>query len=239
MTFLELVQALHGECGAAGVAPSAVTGQVGENRRLVNWVTRADLKLQRKWINWKFLRAEFDTANTTTPSTATLSKPADLKTWDLKTFKITYPGQTEQYPLPAVEYENVKGTIIDDNEGPPGRVIIMPDNSLMFEPVPDGVYTITADYYLKPVALAVNADESRIPEEYHESAILGRALMYYANFENAPEIRRQGEELYAEGLAEMENHQLPNQNYSRLRTGGGFEVIGGQFDATDEFYGGW
>jgi len=239
MNFLELVQALHSECGAAGVAPTAVTGQTGENRRLVNWIIRADLKLQRKWINWKFLRATFSSGNVTSQGVATLAKPADLKTWDLKTFKITYPGETEQYPLPAVEFENVKHTIIDDNEGPPGRVIVMPDNSLMFEPVPDGAYTIGADYYSKPVALVANDDVSAIPEEYHESAILGRALMYYANFENAPEIRRQGEELYTEGLAEMENHQLPNQNYSRLRTGGGFEVIGGQFDDTEDYYGSW
>lgn len=239
MNFLELVEALHGESGAAGVAPSAVTGQTGENKRLVNWIIRSDLKLQRKWINWKFLRTAFTTGNTTVQGTATLTAPADLKTWDLKTFKITYPGQTEQYPLPTVEYENVKSTIIDDNEGAPGRAIIMPDNSLLLEPVPDGIYTIEADYYLKPVALADNTDESLIPEEYHESAVLGRALMYYANFENALEIRKQGEELYAEGLAEMENHQLPNQNYSRLRTGGGFEVIGGQFDDTDEFHGGF
>jgi hypothetical protein len=238
VTFLELVVALHTECGAAGVAPTAVTGQTGENQRLVNWIIRADLKIQRKWINWKFLRAEFDTANETSAGVATLSAPADLKTWDLKTFKIQYPGETTFNPLPAVEYENVKGQIIDDNQGPPGRVIIMPDDTLLFEPVPNGVYTVEADYYQKPVALAANADESLIPEEYHESAILGRALMYYANFENAPEIKTQGKELYDEGIMEMENHQLPNQNYSRLRTGGGFEVIGGQFDTEDEYFAG-
>lgn len=237
MTFLELVQALHYECGAAGVAPTAVTGQTGEARRLVNWVIRADLKIQRKWINWKFLRDVFDTANTTTPSTATLSAPAELHTWDLDTFTIIYPGETIANPLPAVEYETVKREVLDTTEGPPARVIVMPDNTLRFEPVPDGVYTIGADYYLKPVALAANIDVSPIPPEYHESAILGRAMIYYANFENAPEIRKQGDELYTEGLAELENHQLPNKNYSRFRTGGGFEVIGGQFGDLDDGYG--
>lgn len=232
MTFLELVQALHAEVGAAGVAPTAVTSQTGESARLVNWIKRADLKVQDKWFNWKFLRSEFNTGNVTSQGAATLAKPATLKGWDLDTFKIQYPGETDYNPLEAVEYENVKHTIIDDNEGPPGRVIIMPDNSLMFEPVPDGAYTITADYYLKPVALAANGDISLIPEEHHDTAILGRAIMFYANFESAPEMYKQGEELYVEGLAELENHELPNQNYSRLRTGGGFEVIGGQFDET-------
>lgn len=235
-TYLELSQALHSEVGAAGVAPTSVTNQTGENLRLVNWIKRADLKIQRKWINWKFLRAEFTAGNTTSQGIGTLTKPVDLKTWDLKTFTIIYPGETTVNPLPAVEYEEVKGTILDTNEGPPGRVIVLPDNNLLFEPYPDGIYTVGADYYKKPIALADNGDISLIPEEAHESAILGRAMMFYANFENAPEIKRQGEELYKEGMEELENHQLPNQNYSRMRTGGGFEVIGGQFDAYDNYF---
>ena len=236
-TFLELAQDLHSEVGAAGVPPTSVTAQTGESLRLVNWIKRADMKIQRRWINWKFLRTEFTTGNTTTASVGTLAAPTDLKTWDLKTMRIIYPGQTDEYPLPAVEYENVKRQILDDNDSVPSRVIIMPDNSLLFEPYPDGVYTILGDYYRKPVPLANNTDVSAIPEEYHDSAILGRAMIFYANFENAPEIKQQGQELYDEGMQELENHQLPNQNYSRLRTGGGFEVIGGQFgDFDDEFY---
>ena len=231
--YLTLVQDLHAEVGAAGVAPTAVTGQTGEARRLVNWIKRADTKVQTKWINWKFLRAEFNTANVTTQSIATLSKPATLHTWDWTTFKIIFPGETDKNPIEVVEYDKIKNDILDTNEGPPQRVIIMPNNDLMFEPVPDGAYTIEADYYLKPVPLAANTDISLIPEEYHDSVILGRAMIYYANYENAPEIRTQGQELYGEGIAELENHQLPNQNYARFRTGGHFEVVGGQFG--DEF----
>lgn len=229
-TFLELVQALHVDVGAAGVAPTSVTSQTGEAARLVNWIKRADQKIQSKWINWKFRRKQFSTAgsNTTTASVATLSKPADHHTWDVETFQITYPGETQANKLPWVEYEDVKDEVLDTTTGPPSRVIIMPNNDLRFEPVPDGVYTIEADYYKTITALAANSDTSDIPAEYHDTAILGRAMMFYANYENAPEIKKQGEELYGEALAELENHQLPNRNYSRLRTGGGFEVIAGQ-----------
>lgn len=228
MTFLELVQALHSEVGAAGPGPSTVVNQVKENARLVNWIKRADLRVQNKWINWKFLRAEFTTNNATSAGVATLSAPAILKTWDLDTFKILYPGDTEYSDIDVVEYEETKGEVLTTSQGAPSRVIIMPDNSLKFDPVPDGVYTVQADFYMKPVALVNNTDISAIPEEYHLSAVLGRAMIYYGNFENAPEIKLQGQELFSEGLAEMENHQLPNKNYSRLRTGGGFEVIAGQ-----------
>ena len=233
-TFLELVIDLHTETGASGVAPATVLNQTGENARLVNWIVRADYKAQTKWINWKFLRSTWTTGNVTADTVATLAKPATLKTWDLATFKITYPGETDVYPLPAVEFEEIKTEILSTDTGIPSRVIIMPDDSLQFDPVPNGAYTITADFYLKPVKLAANTDVSLIPEEHHDDVILGRALMYYGNYENALEIKKQGEEMYAEGLVEMENHQLPNKNYSRNRTGGGFEVIGGQF-AYDEY----
>jgi hypothetical protein len=164
-----------------------------------------------------------------------LAKPADLKTWDLQTFTITYPGQTEKNPLRAVEYEEVKHVVFNRTiQGPPGMVIVMPDNSLLFDVTPDGAYTIEADYYRRPVKMSVNGDVSLIPEEYHESAILGLALVRYANFEGAAEAKAQGQEWYIEGLAELENHQLPNKNYSRLRTGGGFEVIADNGD-----YDGW
>ncbi|MHC4704025.1 MAG: phage adaptor protein [Planctomycetota bacterium] len=224
-TYLELVAELHEEVGAAGIAPTAVTGQQGEAQRLVNWIKRADEFVQLKWVNWKFLRNEFTAGNTTTASVNTLAAPTGLKYWDEKTFKITYPGETEKYPLPVVEYDKIKSDILDETtESVPDRVILMPDGSLKFEPVPDGVYTIHADYYVRPTLLAASADVSAIPEGFHR-VILGRAMILYANFETAPEIKDQGEEIYTEQLALLENDQLPNQHHSRFNTGAMIEVI--------------
>ena len=207
-TYLELVQDLHREVGAAGVAPTTVI----------------DLKVQLLWVNWRFLWDQFDTANTTTASVNALAAPADLNFWDFKTFKIIQPGETDQNPLDVVEYDKIKNNILDTSEDIPSRAIVMPNNSLTFEPVPDAVYTILADYYVKPTPLAANADVSAIPEEYHQ-VILGRAMILYGNYENGPEIKDQGNEIYIEQLARLENHQLPNQENSRFTTGGFFEVI--------------
>jgi hypothetical protein len=223
-TYLELVQQLHVGVGAAGTTPQAVTGLSGEAQRLATWIQQADRYIQLKWVNWKFLRNEFNAANTTTASVATLAAPTGIKYWDWKTFTIIYPGETEKYPITSVEYDKIKRNILDTSEGVPSRVIIMPDSSLMFEPVPDGIYTINADYYVRPTQLAANADISLIPEEFHD-VILGRAEILYANFESAPEIKDQGEEIYMEQLALLENDQLPNQNQSRFNTGAQIEVI--------------
>jgi len=223
-TFLELVQALHNGVGAAGVAPATVTGQQGEAQRLVNWVRGADSFVQLKYVNWKYLRNEFDTTNTTTQGVATLAQPTGTRYWDEKTFTIIEPGGTEKYPINSVEYDKIKRNVLDTTEGYPGTVIIMPDQSLKFEPVPDGIYTINADYYVRPTLLAADSDISLIPEEFHD-VILGRAMILYANFESAPEIKDQGEEIYVEQLALLENDQLPNQNQSRFNTGALIEVI--------------
>ena len=221
-TYLELVDDLHYGVGAAGTAPVAVTGLTGEARRLAIWIRDADNYVQKKWVNWKFLRQEYSVA--TVASTATAAKPATLSYWDFKTFTIILPGETDLNPLESVEYDSIKREILDTTEDIPWRAIVMPDNSLQFEPVPDAAYTIGADYYDAPTLLAANGDTSLIPEQYHQ-VILGRAMILYANFENAPEIKDQGEEIYTEQLALLENDQLPNLMHSRFNTGATIEVI--------------
>lgn len=223
-TYLELVQDLHRDVGAAGVAPTSVTSLVGEADRLAKWVREADLYIQNLWVTWRFLWKQWTAANKTTAATVLLVKPTDLNFWDFKTFKIILPGETDQNPFSVVEYDKIKDSILDTSQDIPSRAIVMPNNDLNFEPIPDAIYTILADYYVKPTPLAANADVSLIPEEYHQ-VISGRAMILYGNFENAPEIKDQGEEIYIEQLARLENHQLPNQENARFTTGGLFEVI--------------
>lgn len=230
-TFLELVQSLHTETGAAGVAPTSVANQTGEAKRLVNWIKRADLKIKRKWENWKFMRTTYSQA--TVAGVNTMAKPSGLKFWDTSeekpTFFVKYNGDTDKSLIEVVEYDDVKDEPLDTDSGPPSRIIIMPDNSLLLEPTPDAAHTIYADYYVtaESTVLSANGDISVIPEEFHD-AILGRAMIFYANYENAPEIKTQGTELYGETLQELENSQLPNKFNSRLRTGAFFEVIASQ-----------
>jgi|2_EtaG_2_1085320.scaffolds.fasta_scaffold16713_3 hypothetical protein len=218
-TFLQLVQELHREVGAAGTAPSAVTGQVGEAARMVNWVISADYYIQMLWHNWKFLKHATGFSVSTVASTATLAKPTSHHFWDMETFKI------DGGPLAAVEYEVMKADVLSTTEAQPGRVIIMPDNSLKFDPIPDDAYLITADYYLQPTKLAANADVSAIPLTYHQ-VILGRAMQLYANYEDAAEAKRQGTEIYDEFIQRLQDHQLPSQEYSQFKSTGNFiEVI--------------
>ncbi len=221
-TYLELLQQLHRDVGAAGTEPANVTGLTGEVKRLASYVKQADNYVQLKWVNWKYLRAEY--SEDTAASTATAAKPTGIRYWDFKTFKIIEPGETDKNPFNAIEYDKIKADILDTSEDIPWRAIVMPDNSLQFEPIPDDAYTIEADYYVVPTLLAASLDVSDIPPEFHQ-VIIGRALILYANFENAPEFKDQGEEIYVEQLALLENDQLPNLEHSRFNTGAMIEVI--------------
>jgi len=67
-TYLELVDDLHREVGAAGVAPTTVTAQTGEADRLTKWIREADLYVQTLWVTWRYLWTQWTVANTTTAS---------------------------------------------------------------------------------------------------------------------------------------------------------------------------
>lgn len=219
-TFLQLVQDLHREVGAAGSAPETVANQTGEASRLVNWIKRAELHIQNLWTDWKFLRDTFSFVTTAGDNTISgIDLPGALATWDMRTFQILFPGDTLKQDLPAFEYEQIKDEVLDTSvNGPIWRVIIMPDGSLQTDPPPDGAYTIYADYYKTPTQLAADADVSVIPVRYHP-IIVAKAQQYYGLFENAPEQVTEGESIFEDYIARLENDQLPNKNNSRYRSG--------------------
>ncbi len=217
--FLTHVQDLHREVGAAGVAPTSVIDQVGEANRLVNWIKQSDVYIQTLWTRWEFMRAEFNQAIILDDQVVG-GQPTDLKQWDIPTFFL------DGDPLTVVHYDKVKSefydtTIVDI----PTRLIIMPNKTLRIDPVSNGPFTVTADYYITPVIMENNVDVSIIPEEFHQ-AILGRAIILYSNFEDAPEAKEHGAEIYAEALARLQDDQIPNEDNAGYKGSGGFfEVI--------------
>lgn len=226
MTYLQLLQELHRECGAAGVAPSTVLNLTGEANRLAGWVRQANLDIQNLWESWKFLQVVDSRA--LTPAVNTLAAPTGMGDgmWDLDTFKVTPVGETVPMEVLANEFDEVKTEIVDTSAGTPWRVVVMPDNSLRFEGTPAAADTFSGLYYREADRdeLAASDDEPSIPARFHR-IITGRALILYANYEGADEIKTQGGEIIADYLPRLENSQLPNARKARFRTGGSFEVI--------------
>lgn len=231
-TFLGLVQDLWREAGAAGIQPVTCQAPTGETRRFTRWIQRADAHIQNLYTDWKFLKQTTSIATVAAQSTITTPLvpavvAAGLGEWDFESVYCIYPGANGvQTPIDTVEYQQYRKEVLDTlAQGAPSRVVIMPDNTWRTDPpVPDAVYTIGSDYHAQPTMLTADSDISLIPQRFHE-AILGKALMYYGNFENAADAKTQGQELYEDYFQRLFNSQEPNNKTAHFRSGGFFEVV--------------
>jgi hypothetical protein len=199
MNFLTLCQTLARESGASSSTLTTVTGAIGENLRFVEWIRRANSDIQSLWANWKFNFAQ--SSDTTSIGVSINTAPSDLESWDRSRFKID--GEV----VPSIDYAEWSdfGAV---SSGKPSQIVVMPNNSLMFVPTPDAIYTVTGDYYLSPQELTDNADIPRIPETYHDVIWL-YALVNYAYYEAADEVLQRAKDRLMERLPRLESSQLP------------------------------
>lgn len=254
-TFLQLVGDLWRECGCSGGAPASTANQTGEAFRLVNWVHDAELEIQNLWVDWKFLRktltfysgTQNQTGIFTALNGATSAFPLDIAEWDYNTFFIYPAGSTQPQPLQVVEWQEVRGEVFDVVDfSQPWRVIVMPDNTLRFDLIPDQSYQFTAEYRTVPYDLKVDADISVIPTRFANRLIIEWGRMKYGNYENAAEqvqaarnaiygtVNDQGIMTTPGILAALENDQLPNNKNSRLQQGNNI-VIGGGYGSDGNY----
>jgi hypothetical protein len=215
VTFLELVQDLWRESGSGGPMPSTVVGQSGEALRLVQWVRRADAAIQALHTDWNFLWAQdsFDTV----AGTSLYAFPLDAGTIDEDTFFLD-----GERALEVCHYLDVKGDPRDTTETKPYRVTILPNRTFRLEGVPDDVYTISYDYFLAPADMALeDGAESPIPASLRK-VIVGRALIQYGSYENAPDAVQAGQIMYQEWLTNLESNYLPGKRDMHKQAEGNF-----------------
>lgn len=217
MTFLELVQRFREEAGISGTGPTTVIGQAGQMKMCVNWILRAYQDIQNLHARqWNFLRQEFSfntIYNTQNYTPAAVTLP-ELSTWvdDSFRFYLTSTGyQSEQWlyytPWRAFREDYMFGAI-RTQIGVPMYFTIKPDKSLSLWQIPDAIYTIVGEYYMRAQTMTANADEPIIPEEY-QMIIVYRAMMMYAAKVAAPEIYANGKNEYDKLLSELETNELP------------------------------
>lgn len=203
MNFKELTSALAREAGVSGGGTiSTVSSPTGETARLVNWIRQANMDIQRRYFDWKFLWQPFSL--TTEAGKSTYDAPLEWHWWDRD--KIQIDGE----PFGGLEEYELWNGLERTDQGAPNQVIIMPDGSLKILPVPDKAYTLSMPYYRKPQKLAVDTDIPLIPEEFHD-LIWMWALVKYAHYEAAPEVIERVQTEYPAMLQSLESHQLPNR----------------------------
>jgi hypothetical protein len=183
-TFLELCEQLREEVGVQGTV-SSTSGQAGMTLRLINYVKKANLKIQRRKVNWKFLWAEWSQVLSGISVDGEFAPPDGLGMFDQTSFWVD-AGAADAFPLAYVDHkvwrDNLRHRYSDADQ--PQFATIKPNGRVAILPRPSTDYTaksLTADYWRSPVALVSNGQKSIIPEEYHQ-IIVAQAKMYWAEY---------------------------------------------------------
>lgn len=235
MNFLQLAQRLRQECRVSGSGPAAVTNQVQEYQRLLDWTAEAWREIQRSNPFWRFMRrsctcptvngqatyaasAFADSATATSLATTWGRWALDYDSGDSFRSYDTSAGLSSEAPLGPVDYDLWRDMYQfganRTSYSRPTVLALAPDGSLALGPVPSAGYTIVGDYYVKPVLLADATDTPAMPEEFH-MAIVYLAMTYYGVSEAAPEIFDLGQAKYDKLVSQLTRAQAP-----RYRTAG-------------------
>ena len=222
MNFLELVQDLRRETGTAGNGPATVEGQTGDYARLVNWIAQAYVEIQNKWTDWKFLWKESSlSVGPAVSGNPIYSLAADCSTLSEDTLRI---GDDELEFVPYDDYAKARSLFEGSGSGQPYQYTIRPDGRIRLFPSPDAAYTISYEYHRSAFRLASNTDVPAFKSE-HDEAIIWRAKMYWAEFEEAREQYQTALTNFNLAMLRLEARYLPAPRVAHGRASGTHFVV--------------
>lgn len=218
MNYLQLVQRLRQEAGISGVGPATTENQIGEAKRLVDWINTAWLEIQGLQDVWGFMREpfEFPIGQGQTEADPIMDAGlADFRYWHretLRTWRTAIGIQDEQWMV-EWEYQVFRNTyrfnLQRELQGRPLVFAVEPNRkALMFGPLPDDSYTVVGEYQRVPRPLTSDSDVPDLQPHQH-MIIVYKAMEYYGLYESAGEVITRAKMQYAALLAQLEREQLP------------------------------
>lgn len=215
MTFLELVNFVRQECDVSMADLSTLSGVVGEDKRIMNWVIRSWNDIQNKHIDWKFLRGTFSfvtTANDGSYSSSDAGISTRFRYWarDYCTVYLTASGVNDQTEIRWLDYETFRSYYLTGTQSNqrPQHFTAGLSNELLLGPAPDSaLYTIAGQYVKAPQVLNDSTDIPDLPEQHEVIAYL--AMTKYGNFEVAQEVIARGKAEYRRIMADLRLRYLP------------------------------
>lgn len=216
MTFLQLVQRLHQESATSGIQPASVINQVGDAKRLVDWIATAWLDIQNERPDWNFLRQPVQFTTTANKSTYTAADAGLLSFGNYKrdSFRcyLASAGVGSELDLNYQPWDLFRRTHLFGSlrlvVTRPYDFTIDPDKNFILGPIPDAAYVVNGEAYARPTLLANDADIPALPPQFH-MMIVWRALTYYGYKEAAPEALTFGQNEYGRMMRELLSDQLP------------------------------
>lgn len=215
--FLELCQKLRQEAGISGTGPTSVLNQSGEMKRIVDWIARAYEDVQNAEGQWNFLRRDFTfpTIQGVQAYTADSVGLPEHESWLDQSFRVylTEMGYDDEVWIKYWPWESFRDAYIRsgnrDTVGRPIAWTIRPeDQAVMLWPLPDLDYTIVGEYMRRPAVMAASVDVPLFPRQFHD-VLMWRALMWYGNYESAPELYATGRGEFERMMNRLRRDQLP------------------------------
>lgn len=220
MNRLQLVQRLKRERGAGGTAPASIAVLAGEDLMLDDWLADAWLEVQRKRMDWAWMRKTV--TGTLTVGVGVYAASAlnvlvlDFGRWQVQTDDYTVRAYSPTAPavpldLTWLPYETfharfLVSTVVNSS---PAYWGVAPDGRLLLGPKPATAgMTVTADYWAKPTALAADIDEPGMPSQFH-MLLVWRALVEVASFDAAPEVEARARRNLRSAWVDLLDHQAP------------------------------
>lgn len=203
MNRLQGCQRLRQEAGIAGTGPVTTINQVGEAKRVVDWWDAAwsDIQRSRKWsFLWESPSVVITAGTYFTAGTIAADRYQKDATYDIYGSPLEYmPWEDfrQAYPVALIA------------PGLPAFWTIRPDLSFAVNSKPTSNATYTVERYMNPVVLTQDTDTPALPEQHH-MAIVYKALMLYANFEEAGITRATAEEEFARHMSQLTALSLPD-----------------------------
>ena len=197
-TFLDLVQRAHHECGVQGAVPTDLVNATGINFRLFMWVNGAWKWLQGLYPDWHFMhRTDLSFVTVAgqmsyTPSQAGVSEGA-VSSWKKRSFRVyqTSVGQSSELEMTYWPYEEFYPTFMKGalrtSQRPPYNFTIDPSMNIVLE-CPSAGYTITGEYYRAVTGMDDELDVPTGLDAEDRMVLVYKAMEWYANDENAPEV---------------------------------------------------
>ena len=210
-TFLQLCQQYHQEIGAAGTI-TTVLDQTGMLKRYIDWIAKANRKIQGRKANWKFLWNTWELTFVT--GISEYSPPDGLGSFDEDSFWVG-AGTADAYKLDFVEYKYWRDVLRNEfiDSGEPSYLTIKPNGKVALLPTPDSDSNgliVTADYWRAPVELSDNNQVSLIPPMFHD-LIISLAKMYHAEYRHDSGVYAAASVEHETMYRDLKAHSLPGK----------------------------
>ena len=225
MNYLQLANRLRLESGGiSGTGPTTVVGNSNnEYARVCNWIADADVEIQLKYDDWRFMWNQFSLATVAgtaeyTEATITGSASLGVSRYDLESFRyyLTSAGIGNEQHIIHREYRYFRERwLIGNNRastGAPSECTFLPNRKIHLAPIPNAIYTVTGDFYRNSVRMTLDGDEPLYPSQFHMLPVWW-ALVKYAGLEEAPAVYTNAQNQLSLLWGAFERQERPNVTF--------------------------